>query len=459
MASTTPVVDLYEETTTRRIIKKQPGTDRLVRAQPKSAEDLAKILTNPKDFPSPVRPVGSDSSVTRCNQSATGTLLDLTRLDRIVSLKEDFVTVQAGVRLRDLAEYLAADGLELFGGCIDTNRTVGGAISSGTLGARLPGDGAQLASSVLQITLVNGNGRRVEVNQRLPDLLGLIRMSYGLLGVIYAATLRVRPIQHYSISNSKVDFAEFVDLIPNLMEAQAAVRGSLMPFRDRVLVELRYPTNGDNTGSHALPAKLRDWATHAALPKVVRSMGKAIPGKALRGSLIDSFTEATHVFNQLADSGSNAAEQTGRFKRLVISGDTQSCTWFFPVEQFAEAVQAYRKMSLGHYRNTGYRCDLPAEIWRVNQDQSALLSPTFDAPAFALSLRSTADKGWDDYLMEFSDLAAPFRAVPAFNLTKGFKPGYASRVAHDRMKRFRDMRDRLDPRNRLLNQFFAEHIR
>ena len=88
-----------------------------------------------------------------------------------------------------------------------------------------------------------------------------------------------------------------------------------------------------------------------------------------------------------------------------------------------------------------------------------MLSPTFDGPAFALSLRSTADKGWDDYLMEFSDLAAHFRAVPAFNLTKGFKPGYASRVAHDRMKRFRDMRDRLDPRNRLLNQFFAEHIR
>ena len=457
MVSSTSTLDLYQDAARKPSRQRRRVANTLVNVQPKSAEDLARILTSPKEYPSPLRPVGSGSSVTRCGQTARGTLLDMTALDRILSVTNDSVTVQAGVRLRDLAEHLAADNLELVGGCSDLNRTVGGVISSGSLGARLPGDGAQLASSAMQITLINGEGRRVEVSEKLPDLLTLVRMSYGLLGVVYAVKLQIRPIQSYSISNSKVDFDEFVQLVPNLMEANAAVRASLFPFRDRVHVELRYPSEGRQR-SRALPWKLRDWATHAALPKVVRSVNKAIPVKNLRGSLIDAVTEATHVLNGMAESGSNAAEQTGRFKKLVLDNEDFSCAWFFPVEEFAAVIAAYKKFCLGHYKESGYRCDMPAEVWRVNQDQGSLLSPSFAGPGFMLNLRSTCEDGWDDHLLEFSDFAAHFRGVPVFNLTKGFTSAYASRVFGERLKRFKGMRSRLDPRDRLLNQYFAEYV-
>jgi hypothetical protein len=458
MTSTTPAIDLYQAAARQPAKLKQKNAGNLVNVQPKTAEELAGILTNPRDYPSPVRPVGSGSSVTRAAQTARGTLIDMTALNHILGSTSDSVTVQAGARLRDLAEYLAHDDMELVGGCTDPNRTVGGAISSGSLGARMPGDGAQLASSVLQITLINGEGRRVEVSEKLPDLLCLVRMSYGLLGIVYAVKLRIRPIRSYAISNSKVDFEEFVQLIPNLMEAKAAVRASLFAFRDKVNVELRYPGEGEQR-SRALPWKLRDWATHAVMPRVVRSVNKAIPVKNLRGSLIDTVTEATHALNSFADIGSNASEQTGRFKRLVLENENSNCVWFFPVENFAAVIPAFRKFCLGHYKETGYRCDLPAEVWRVNQDQSSLLSPSFAAPCFALAISSTCDEGWDDHLLEFSEFAAHFRGVPVFNQTKGFKPGYASRVYGERLQRFCDMRSRLDPKSRLLNQYFAEHLR
>ena len=197
MASSHAGVDLYE-VATRPVHNKKPAVaSRLIKTQPKSAEDLAKILTNPGKFPSPVRPVGSGSSVSRCTQTAAGTLVDMKLLNRVLAVKGDTVTVQAGITLRDLAEHLAHDNLELVGGCINPDRTVGGAISSGSMGARLLGDGAQLASSVCHVTLINGEGRRVEVGENMSDLLTLIRMSYGLLGIIYAVKLRIRPINIY----------------------------------------------------------------------------------------------------------------------------------------------------------------------------------------------------------------------------------------------------------------------
>ena len=88
-----------------------------------------------------------------------------------------------------------------------------------------------------------------------------------------------------------------------------------------------------------------------------------------------------------------------------------------------------------------------------------MVSPSFAGPVFALKLCSTCKDGWDDYLLEFAEFAAHFQGIPVFNLTKGYKPGYAARVYGERLQRFRNIRHQLDPKDRLLNQFFAEHLK
>ena len=152
-------------------------------------------------------------------------------------------------------------------------------------------------------------------------------------------------------------------------------------------------------------------------------------------------------------------EQTGSFTRSGLLQKPASCTWFFPLDQLAEMLPAYRQFCEDYYRKTRYRCDLPAEVWRVNQDQASLLSPSYDSAGLAMQITSTNRNGWDDMLLELADLAAHFKGVPTFNLTKGFKPGYASRVYGARLGRFSAMRQRLDPADRLRNQYFKEQIK
>ncbi|MEE4184793.1 MAG: FAD-binding oxidoreductase [Gammaproteobacteria bacterium] len=458
--SATAPQDAWREVTRRpRRRPAAPPPASVIAIQPRSADDIAAILLDTRRYPSPVRPVGSGSSTTRAHQTAAGTLMDMTALDRILGTTRDSVTVQAGVRFHQLADHLAADGMELAGGCAAPNRTVGGAISSATLAGALPGDGGQLASSVLRLTLINSKGRRVEVSERLPDLLRLVRMSYGLLGVVYAVTLRIRPIRPYTVRKSRYEFAELTDLLPTLLDAEAAVRASLLPFRDRVYLEQRYPAAGD--GRTALFSwKLRDWANNSALPRMARSVSRAVPVRQLRDPLIDGVTEATSalVNNRFVESGSNAAEQSGRFKRLVLDSEVVNCVWMFPAARFVPALRTWQKFCVRHYRTTGFRCDLPAEFWRIDRDRYSLLSPSHDGTVFALNIRSTRHPGWDNFMLECAEFAAHFRGIPVFNQTLSCKASDARRAYGERLERFRAMRQRLDPADRLLNQYFAERI-
>jgi len=398
-------------------------SDKAVTVEPKSADEIAAVLTDPERYPTPVRPVGSGSSTTRAAKVACGTLMDMTRLNQVLGMTKRTVTVQAGMSLSELDEYLAEDGFELVGACADRNRTVGGAISSPTLGVQHDIDVRQFAAAVVSLTLINGRGRKVEVTQRTQDLLSLVRTSYGLLGVIYSATLRIRSRLATTTRNSKVDFAEFLRLLPTLAESNIAMHAACYPFRDRVYLEQHLTDDSPDAGQDnaaMLPWRLKDWASTTVLPKV--------------------------------------AEQSGKFKRLVLAEEVINCAWLFPASRFAAALQTYRKYCVRHYRDTRFRCDLPADVWFIGTDKSSLLSPCIDEPAFALNIRSTRREGWDDFIMGFGEFATHFHGAPLFNQTPSFRPAYARRIYGERLHRFRTMRQKLDPEDRLLNQYFAEHL-
>ena len=173
---------------------------------------------DPRRYPSPVRPVGSGSSTTRCVTANGGTQLDLSTMNRVLKIERDRVTVQPGISLTELADILSDEGLELIGGFDLANRTVGGAVSAAGLEASMAGDVGQFASHVLQLKVLSPNGKKFVVSEKTKSLLALMRLSYGLLGVIYEVTLRVRPVQGFAVQTAKVSFKDFGKLGPKLLE-------------------------------------------------------------------------------------------------------------------------------------------------------------------------------------------------------------------------------------------------
>jgi hypothetical protein len=298
----------------------------------------------------------------------------------------------------------------------------------------------------------------VAINDSAPDALRLMRQSYGLLGIICTVTVRIRKIRSYSIRHGKTGFAKFTTLIPNLAKVDAGVKLYMLPYRDRVFVELREASA--ESRPHSFAWKLRDWLINRVLPELVYSLGRAFSVRRIRDPLIDGFSEATQMLvnTRFVDAGSNAHEQTGQFRKVGTSSRIRHCTWLFPTNKFSAALYSYREFCRRYYKTTGFRCDLPAVGYRLTRDRSALLSPSFDGPVFAISLRSTNTKGWTEFLIDFASIASNFDGIPMFNETPGFTTNQAARAYGKRLERFRAMRRQADPENRLLNQFFAEHI-
>ena len=421
--------------------------------------EIHQVLMDRKRYPSPVRPIGSGSSTTRCITANGGTQLDLSPMNRVLKIDQDTVTVQPGIALPDLAEVLSEEGLELIGGFDLASRTVGGAVCAASLEASMAGDVGQFAAHVAQLKVLSPNGKKFVVSDKTKSLLALMRLSYGLLGVVYEITLRVRPVQGFNVQTAKLSFKDFGKLGPRLLGATAGVKLYLLPFRDRIYFELRRPAAEADPG-RKFAWRLKDWAVNTALPEATRSIGKAVPIRQLRYPLIDSLSEvAQSLFNNvLVRSGSNSVEQSGRYRLLGSKNRFSYTTWAFPAAEFANTVLAYKLFCKEHYARTGFRCDMPTVSFRLNRDRSALLSPSFDSAMFTISPLSTQVDGWDDFVFDFADFAGRNHGVPFFNQTRNATPEVVAKSYGTRLAFFNKVRRELDPHDRLLNQFFQAYL-
>ena len=421
--------------------------------------EIQQVLSDARRYPSPVRPVGSASSMTRCITASGGTQLDLSKMNRVLKLEGDRVTVQPGISLTELADVLSDEGLELVGGFDLASRTVGGAVCAAGLEASTAGDVGQFASHVVQLKVLSPNGKKLVVSEKTQNLLSLMRLSYGLLGVVYEVTLRVRPVQGFLVKTAKVSFKDFGTLGANLHSATSGVKLYLLPFRDRIYLELRQPAAEADPG-RTFAWRFKDWAVYSALPEAVRSLGVAVPIRQFRYPLIDSLSEVAQkiVNNSLVRNGSNSVEQRGRYKLLGSKSRFTYTTWAFPANEFGNTALAYKLFCKEHYARTGFRCDMPTVGFRLNRDRSALLSPSFESPMYTLSPLSTQDAGWDDFVLDFADFAAKHHGVPFFNQTRNATPEVVAQRFGSRLAFFNKVRRELDPYDRLVNQFFQSYL-
>lgn len=421
--------------------------------------EIQQVLMDKKRYPSPVRPVGSGSSMTRCVTANGGTQLDLSTMNRVLKIDGDTVTVQPGIALPDLAEILSEEGLELVGGFDLANRTVGGAVCAAGLEASMAGDVGQFASHAVQLKVLSPNGKKFVVNEKTKSLLALMRLSYGLLGVVYEVTLRVRPIQGFAVQTAKTTFRDFGRLGNKLIGASAGVKLYLLPFRDRIYLELRSPAAEADPG-RKFAWRLKDWAVYSALPEAARSLGMAVPIRQIRYPLIDSLSAVAQSLmnNALVRSGSNSVEQSGRFRMLGSKSRFSYTTWAFPAADFPTTALAYKLFCKEYYARTGYRCDMPTVSFRLNRDRSALLSPSFDSAMFTLSALSTQADGWDDFVLDFADFAVKNRGTPFFNQTRNAPADLVAQRFGARLPFFDKVRRELDPGDRLVNQFFQSYL-
>lgn len=182
------------------------GADSLPISDLRTAGDQSSVVESIRDAIAAghaVYPLGGQTSLDYgLAPSREGIGLDLTGLDRVVDYvpRDMTITVEAGIRMAELAKTLAAENQQL---PIDvpyrSGATLGGAIATNFCGPRRYGSGT-LRDYVIGITAVDGRGvtfhggGRVVKNVAGYDFCKLLIGSLGTLGVITQATLKVKPL-------------------------------------------------------------------------------------------------------------------------------------------------------------------------------------------------------------------------------------------------------------------------
>ncbi len=423
--------------------------------RPTSEQELIEIVRDRARYPSPVRAAGSNHSTTRCVVSEPGTAVDMKGLSRIVQIGSDRVTAQAGALCIDVAKELQKHNLQFYVNIELGNLTIGAASCTHTKDASFPEEGGQVCSYAIGYKAVQPNGDILVVTEDQTDLLQAMRTSFGLLGLIYEVTFRVKPLRAMAFHHETFTVDEFERQLPALRQRGDSMMYYLFPFKDKLTVEFRRYVEGAAATSFAWKVRNFSWGT--LVPGMCAAIRQGIPSARVQNALYEGFGGASRLLLSLIESkNSFPADQIIRYPETSGFSRYTFSIWGFPETNFPQAVRGYFALCREHYRTRGYRCDMLNVGYRINQDHNPLFSYTWNGTVMTLDPVSTAGPGWVEFLDAYNQFCSDNGASPLFNQTAGLKPEWVRKAFGDRIDTFRELRRKYDPENRFLNRYFAE---
>jgi hypothetical protein len=384
----------------------------------KRSEDIPGILENARRYPTPIRMVGADYSQTRCVGIDGGTTVETDALDKIMEIGENFVRAQAGVRVGTLVRALAERGLEL-PLTPEMGQISVGAVAVTTLPQASYGAGvAQLSSCVPEMKLITPQGKQMTVTEKDLNLMRVLRSSFGLLGVVHEAVLRVRPMMPVKIDYQVLSLKEFSARFASMVDSPSALRLHISPFNDKITVErrtLEEPASRSRSGIW----QVRNSVMRNVLPAFGSTVGSVLSTPGLRAAM-----KALRVTLERGprDVVMYAHEWMRDLPAEAHKARHTYSLWAFPQDDYPRVLAEYFRFCKAYYKEHRYRCNVVTDASRLHEDRGSLFSPSYCGPMITLEPSSGGGEGWDDFLIDFNDFASSLGGTPTFNPSTWPKP-------------------------------------
>ena len=440
------------------------GTDLFSRpaavVEARCVDDIVAVLKDAERYPAPVRAIGSGHSTTRCQEADGGTVVRMRGMNRILAITADTVSAEAGAQLIDVAKALQQRQLQLFVNIELGNATLGSVACCATKDASMPGEYGQLNSYCVGMKLVTPSGEIVEITEDDPELLQLARSSYGLFGIVYETTFRVRPLQAMSVEHEVYDVAEFKEKLPALVERGQSMMFYIFPFLNRIAVEFREYTGDAGTrrpGPNRFVWRLRNKVWKSVGPGFGYVAQRFIPLPALRFFLVDRFNGILQLTTRvLKSSYTLPTDQMIRYPDMSNWTRYTFSIWAFPAESYADTLVEYCAFAQDYYRRVGWRVNMIHVGYRILHDQSSLFSYSWDGDVMTIDPVSTGAPGWREFLHAYNEFCSQHGGTPLLNQSWGLTREQVERAFGERVARFEQARRNFDPGDRLLNPYFRE---
>jgi hypothetical protein len=427
-------------------------------AQSTSAADVIRVLKNPAQYPSPVRAVGSNHSTTPCAVVNGGTILKMEGMNQILQMTSDSVTAEAGALYIDVSKELEKQKLQFYVNTEIGNLTLGSAACCGTKDSSMPGELGQVGSYVTHIKMALPSGDIVEIGDDQPELMQKVRSSYGTFGIVLEVTFRVRPIVPMAVRHQTFTLQDFIQKLPALKAGGESLMYYVFPFDNLITVEFRKYNPGASGDPNRAVWPLRNYLWASAGPLVCANTERDIADKTIRYQVIDGFNTLWRwkLENLIKSDNTVAGDQMIRYPPVGDASRYTFSLWAFPKADYPAVLQACFDFCRQYYQQNGYRINMLFAGYWVAQDQSSLLSYSYDGGMMTIDPVSTANQGWDQFLTAYNQFCSDRAVIPLFNQTNGLTRAQVQKALGSRLKTFADTCKTYDPEGRLLNDYFRD---
>jgi hypothetical protein len=371
------------------------------------------------------------------------------------------LTAQAGLRIFEAAEALRKQGLQLMTNVEIGNLTLGSAACCQTKDGLDGIEFGQVNSYVTKIKWVTPSGDLAEASAAdSPDLLRMVRGSYGLAGVVYEVTFRVKPLEalHFTYLARPVDelTQEEVDQLYTTSEAMVCWtigRTCVFQIRHRV----------DHPGIlSTIQAAARRRLWNYADAHYAHIIDQFITNKSLRYAAEGGFADLEKLLfagldlfggiTVLAPDKIINYSETSRPDRYAFT------FWAFPRGQWLATLREYIDFAEAHFKATGFRCNMPCGAYRILHDTSSILSYSHDGDIFSIDpIHSITDEpAWKNFLVQFNEFASQRGGTPLLNQSPWIERRHLEAAYGQRWLDLSNWVRTMDPYGRMLSPFFAD---
>jgi FAD/FMN-containing dehydrogenase len=423
-----------------------------------SVDDIVAVMKNPARYSAPVRAVGSNHSTTPCGEAEGGTLIRM-KMNKILNIGQNTLTVEAGAVHLDMAKALEAQNLQFYVNTEIGSLSAGSAASAGTKDASFPGEYGQVGSYVIGVKMVLPSGDLLEITEASqPDLMQQVRSSYGLFGIAYEVTYSIKPLTPMHVHHKTFSLTDFLAELPDLKALGYSMMYYLFPFQDLVTVEFRKYNPGATGEPNRVGWALRNHIWGTSGPKLGHDVEESVSIPSVRYGIIDAFN-ATWRFqleNIVSSDYTIPGDQIIQYPPVSNESRYTFSLFAFPEEQFPAALTDFFKFCKDYYAQKGYRSNLLFVGYRIAQDQKALLSYSWDGTVMTIDPVSTANSGWEQFLDNYNQFCSERNGLCLPNQTPQLNAAILRKAYGSKLDTLNASRKKYDPGDRLLNQYFRE---
>ncbi|MCI0454123.1 MAG: FAD-binding protein [Candidatus Dadabacteria bacterium] len=430
--------------------------------RPESVEELQAILRDTERFPSPVRAMGNFHSLTPC-ASSSGTIVIMSGLKKIINIDKQKMTLtaQAGLQLVEVAEVLKKNNLQFMLNIEIGNITLGSAACCQTKDSLDGVEYGQVNSYVTRIKWVTPSGELREASlEESPELLYLIRSSYGMCGIVYEVTFKIKPLEIVRFNYLIYEIDDLTqDEVSDIISANETI--VCWTIGRTVIIQTR---NRTGELKNAWLAGVRRWAWSYFAAYVGKNIRRYAPTTTLKNLLQNLwFAFQRLTFSLLSAIGGFSLYDSDKiinYERTPQSARYAFTFWAFPRGQWTGNLKAYLEFSENHFEKHGFRCNMPLGSYFIRRDSSSILSYSHDGDIISIDpihAYSDVDKAdWEFFLQEFNSWAYNRGGIPLLNQSPFVGKKHVVSAYKERWQKLSDWVKQVDLKERMLNPFFRE---